>query len=117
MGNPNKVNTQALSELEPTEIVSALAAMRPGVNPDFTAIEHIKDAETAGLYLQGAADRLVSAYPGYFNDGDRHKPLTAAKYNLAYVAGYFVTEPTEGLAQHDQIMEPWNQAYYRLTAA
>ena len=95
-----------------TAVFEAVSAIDLERNPAFTALEQIKGAEVAKLFLRGYADKMAAGAPDMFADG-QPTPLDVAAANMRYIAGYYISGE-DASKQLREMLEPWQVAYEAL---
>lgn len=87
----------------------------PNTNPVFTAVDHIKDAPTAKLFLEEYAEQKSQHTE---DESIKERPLESAYGDIRYVAGYRVDTNNPDKTPGELIVEklaPWAEAYRQLS--
>ena len=69
MNTHEALRSPELDKLQSTVVFEAVVAIDPERNPAFTALEQIKGAKLAELFLKGYADKMATDAPDEFKDG------------------------------------------------
>ena len=113
MNTHEALRSPELDKLQSTVVFEAVVAIDPERNPAFTALEQIKGAKLAELFLKGYADKMATDAPDEFKDG-KTTPLDTATANMRYVAGYYIGGDN-GSEQFSEMLKPWQAAHEALT--
>ena len=112
MNNSETLRSPELENPQSASVYEAIVAINPERNPAFTAIEQIKGAKLAELFLKGYADKMSTDAPEEF-EGGKTTPLDTALANMRYIAGCYVGGENAG--RRGEMLKPWLTAYEALT--